>query len=166
MPEGAPLSDGLFPDLRPHHFCVSVPDLEASIAWWRELFGFDVDFRFRIPHIGAKAAFVRRGAFRIELFEIDGSAPAPSERLNPNSDLREQGGKHICFSVEDPQVALEALFERGATIVGVRRGEGPMRPEADPRLNAEPGRQPAMAVFIRDPAGALVELVRRADFGD
>lgn len=152
------------PDLTPHHFCVSTPDVEASLVWWRDHFGFELDFRFEIPHIGAKGAFARRGDFRIEFMQIPGAAPAPAERLKPDSDLRIHGGKHICFQVDDPQAALEALFARGADIAGVLRPGGPMREEADPRLDAEPGRAPARAVFVRDNAGALVELVRRSDF--
>jgi methylmalonyl-CoA/ethylmalonyl-CoA epimerase len=154
----------LVADPQPHHFCVSTPDLEASLTWWRDVFGFELDFRFELPHIRCQGAFVRRGNFRIEFFGIDGSAPTPPERLRPDSDLRVQGGKHICFSVDDPQAALEALHARGVTIAGVRRPGGPMREEANPRLDAEPGRVAAMAVFLLDPAGALVELVRRSDF--
>jgi methylmalonyl-CoA/ethylmalonyl-CoA epimerase len=156
----------LIVDPVPHHFCISTSDLDASLIWWREIFGFELDFRFELPHIRCQGAFVRRGAFRIELFHIAGSAPTPPERLRPDSDLMRQGGKHICFSVEDPQAALETLHEKGVTIAGVRRPGGPMREEADPRLDAEPGRSAAMAVFLLDPAGALVELVRRADFPD
>lgn len=151
-------------DLEAHHFCISTPDLEASLAWWRDVLGFELDFRFELPHIRCQGAFARRGAFRVEFFSIDGSAPAPAERLKPDGDLRVQGGKHICFSVEDAQAALEELHAKGVRIAGVRRQGGPMREEADPRLDAERGRKPAMAVFLLDPAGALIEIVRRGDF--
>ena len=154
------------PYLKPHHFCISTPDLEASLAWWRIHFGFEREFQFELPHMRCRGAFARRGDFRIEFFHIEGSAPTPEERLKPDSDLKINGGKHICFSVEDPQAALEKLNSDGVKVVGVRRANGPMREEADPRLGAEPGRAPAMAVFVLDPAGALVELVRRGDFRD
>jgi hypothetical protein len=43
-------------ELRFHHGGVSVPDLEASIRWYREVLGFEVEHRFEIPkaHIHAR----------------------------------------------------------------------------------------------------------------
>lgn len=144
-----------------HHVCLSVPDREGAISWWRDMFGFDLEFRFDIPHIKALGAFIRKGPFRIELFEIAGSAPVPEERRLPNTDLVTQGTKHVCFSVENAQSALERLHAAGVRIAGVARGQGPMREEADPTLRD--GIRPASAFFITDPWGTLVEIL---DIGD
>ena len=147
----------------PHHFCVSVGDREASIAWWRDLFGFECEFTFEIGHIGAKGAFLRKGAMRIEIFEIAGSAETPSGRRMPNTDLQTQGTKHFCFAVDDVQAALDAVHAAGVQIAGVMRDrKDGMHREDDPRLS--PGRKPASAFFINDPWGTLVEILARADF--
>ncbi len=159
------MADGLFPDLVPHHVGICVRDLEEAKAFWGELFGFELDFEVEIPPIRAKIAFIRRDGFRLELFQIEGSAPVPEGRLKPNTDLQVQGTKHLSFAVEDVQAAVETLHARGVRIVGIMRGHGtPMRTEDDPRLDAEGTRKPAMAVFFLDPSGTLVELVRRSDF--
>jgi hypothetical protein len=39
-----------------------------------------------------------------------------------------------------------------------------MRAEENPRLDAAPDRNPAMAMFFLDPSGTLVEIVKRSDF--
>lgn len=157
------MAQGLFPDLEVHHAAISVADIEEAIAFWHDIFGFEVDHRTEIPQIKAKIAFVRRGDFRIELFEVAGSAPAPKERLMPNTDLQTQGNKHICFSVEDVQDALEKLSARGVAIAGIMRDfKSPMRQEDDPRLDGS--KTPAVAFFFREPGGALVEILRRSDF--
>ena len=147
----------------PHHFCLSVPDLDAAARWWRDIFGFEQEFAFEIPHIDARGVFLRRGAMRIELFEIRGSKTAPEERRKPNTDLRTQGLKHFCFAIEDVQGALERVYAAGVKVVGVARGVGkPMAEEEDPRLFA--GRAPATAFFLADPWGALIEVLGRDDF--
>jgi methylmalonyl-CoA/ethylmalonyl-CoA epimerase len=147
----------------PHHFCLSVADRDAAVRWWREIFGFEQEFAFEIPHIEARGAFLRRGPMRIELFEIRGSKPAPEERRKPNTDLRTQGVKHFCFAVEDVQRALERVHSAGVKVVGVARGVGkPMVEEEDPRLFE--GRAPATAFFLTDPWGALIEVLGQSDF--
>jgi catechol 2,3-dioxygenase-like lactoylglutathione lyase family enzyme len=159
------MATGLFPDLRPHHVGISVRDLDEAIAFWSELFGFEVDFRTEIKPIKANLAFLKRDGFRLELFQVEGSRDVPPERLKPNTDLQVQGTKHVCFSVEDVQAAAEALHARGVRIVGIMRGHGtPMAVEADPRLDGV--KKPAMALFFLDPSDTLVELIRRSDFKD
>ena len=147
----------------PHHFCLSVPDRDAAASWWRDLFGFEQEFSFEIPHIEARGAFLRRGSMRLELFEIRGSLAVPEERRKPNTDLRTQGMKHFCFAVYDVQGALEKVHGAGVKVVGVARGVGkPMVEEDDPRMSA--GRAPATAFFMSDPWGSLIEVLGRNDF--
>ena len=81
------------------------------------------DFSSNFRTCRCRGAFARRGDFRIEFFHIEGSAPTPEERFKPDSDLRINGGKHICFSVEDPQAALEKPYFDGVKVVGVRRAK-------------------------------------------
>ncbi|MCO6187596.1 VOC family protein [Rhizobium sp. L1K21] len=150
-------------DMTVHHVGISVRNLEEAIDFWCDIFGFEVDFRIEIAPIKAKIAFIKRDGFRIEFFEIEGSSPAPTSRLKPNTDLETQGTKHICFAVDDVQAALEQLHARGVRIVGIMRGHGrPMAAEDDPRLT--PDKPPAAAFFFLDVSDTLVEIVRRSDF--
>lgn len=159
------MADGLFPDLKPHHVGISVADIDRAIAFWTDLFGFELDFRAELKGIKTTIAFLKRDGFRLELFQKEGAVAAHPDRLRPNTDLLSHGTKHIALSVEDVQAAAEKLHERGVRIVGIMRGKGvPMSQEDDPRLDAT--KQPAMALFFLDDSDTLVELIRRADFVD
>jgi methylmalonyl-CoA/ethylmalonyl-CoA epimerase len=135
------MSDSV-PDIKPHHAGVSVPDLDAAIAWYGRMFGFEVEMRAYIDLIPAQVAFIRRGDFRIELFQVEGAAPLPPDRREPNLDLRTYGNKHVCFGVQDVSATVRGLREKGADIVFEKVVQGtPM-------------------AFIRDNAGNLIELIQ------
>lgn len=152
-------------DLTAHHVGISVRNLDEAIAFWAEMFDFELDFRVDLPVINAEIAFIKRGGFRMELFQISGSAEVPQDRQTPNTDLRTQGTKHICFSVEDVQGALEYLHEADVRIVGIMRGHDTgMQVEDDPRLTGD--KKPAMAFFFLDASDILVEIVRTTDFSN
>ena len=132
-------------DLKFHHGGISVPDLAASIAWYRDMLGFEVDCRMAIDAIPAEVAMLKRGPLRIELFEVQGAAPLPDQRRDPQRDPHTHGNKHVAFAVEDVDVMVAELTERGADIVFV-------------------GRMPfGTFVFIRDNSGNLIEFVQQPD---
>ncbi|HEY4973922.1 MAG TPA: VOC family protein, partial [Steroidobacteraceae bacterium] len=64
-------------ELKFHHGGVSVPDLEASIRWYHDMLGFEVEHRFEIPKAHAKVAMIKRGALRMELFQVENADPLP-----------------------------------------------------------------------------------------
>jgi len=159
------MANGFFPDLRPHHVGISVADTDEAIAFWSEVFGFELDFKAELKPIRTVVAFLKRDGFRIELFRKEGAVPAHPDRLKPNTDLLTHGTKHIAFSVEDVQAAAERLHAHGVRIVGVMRGKGtPMQAEEDPRLDGT--KAPAMALFFLDDSDTLIEIIRRSDFSD
>ncbi|WP_233806996.1 VOC family protein [Paraburkholderia sp. HP33-1] len=137
QPAGAPL----LPVLRPHHFGISVPDLDAAVAWYERMLGFKIETCMTIDKIPARIAFVRRDSYRIEIFEVPGAAPLPDERRVPNLDLRTHGNKHMCFEVPDVRAATAALRAQGADIAFELVVDG--NPTA----------------FIRDVCGNLIELL-------
>ncbi len=131
-----------FAAMVPHHVGVSVPDLDESIAWYGRMFGFEVETRAFIDIIPAEVAFLRRGSFRIELFQVAGAAPLPADRREPNRDVRTHGTKHLCYAVRDMGGTVAELRGRGADVVFEKTVQGtPM-------------------AFIRDNAGNLIELLQ------
>lgn len=132
------------PDFAFHHGGVSVPDLAAAVAWYRDMLGFEEERRFRIDQAAADVVFVRKGALRFELFEVAGAAPLPEERRYPPSDLRTHGTKHLAFVVPDLETFLATMEQKGADIaMVVREGFG-------------------RGCFLRDCAGNLIEFVEQA----
>jgi len=128
--------------LKPHHCGISVPDLEASIVWYRDMLGFSLKARMTLEAVGAKIAFMKHGDFQIELFEVPGAAPLPDDRRSPNMDLRTHGTKHIAFAVKDLKRVMNTLKERGVDI-------------ALDVMDMPDGK----VAFIRDNSGILIELI-------
>jgi methylmalonyl-CoA/ethylmalonyl-CoA epimerase len=124
-----------------HHGGVSVPDLDAAIAWWQSVLGFDVVKRFPIPAIPAEVAMLRNGPLHIELFQVPGAKPLPEERRMPDTDVKTHGNKHVSFAVDSVREFAAVLRQRGADIVWVR--------EMPHGSN----------IFIRDNVGNLIEFV-------
>ncbi len=97
------------------------------------------------------------------MWQISGGEPVPASRRDPNSDLRTGGTKHVAFAVPGLQERLGELAKRGVDIAAVQRDPTePMLPDPDP---AAPGKRPAFAAFIRDPAGTLIELIDASQSG-
>lgn len=129
------------PAFRFHHGGVSVPDLDAAIRWYGDVLGFTVEKRFDIPPAKARAAMVRNGASRMEIFEVADAQPMSPDRSVPNLDIRTHGNKHVAFEIDDMDSFMAAVQARGAEVVFVVReafGSG---------------------FFIKDCAGNLIEFV-------
>ncbi|MCP5144948.1 MAG: VOC family protein [Gammaproteobacteria bacterium] len=129
------------PELSFHHGGISVPDLQQALAWYRDMLGFEVEKQFAIPKANATVAMVKRGALRMEIFQVDGAAELPDERRLPDTDLKTHGNKHVAFRIPDLDAFLAVMEAKGADVAFVVR-------EAFGR-----------GCFLRDCAGNLIEFV-------
>ncbi len=131
---------------RLHHVGIVVGDLEASVAWYREHFGFEhqYDFAFR----GAQATMVVRGDARLEFFQVEGAAPMASGRQEIETNLRIGGINHLALAVDDLDETVAALAARGVEIAS---------PPSD-----VPNESGDRFAFIRDNERMLVELFQPA----
>ena len=136
-----------------HHPGIVVPDLDAGIAFYTQLLGYELYSRssWDADHDGfnrivglersaARFCMLRGGNSYIELFEYSAPAATSDPRtLGPN----EPGIRHIAICVRDVDAALERCEELGGS-----------------RIN-EPVHVPggATATYCRDPFGNLLELV-------
>jgi methylmalonyl-CoA/ethylmalonyl-CoA epimerase len=128
----------------PHHFGMSVSDLDRAVDWFDKVLGFELDRKEDfLAKFGVHIAFIKSGDFSIELFQHDQARPAAPERSVPNEDIRTLGNKHMCFQTADLDALLERLRVYGGTIA-----MGPFD---------APG---SRAAFILGPDGALVEVVQ------
>jgi methylmalonyl-CoA/ethylmalonyl-CoA epimerase len=131
-------------DLSLHHVGISVPDAEASAAWYREMLGFEEVLRMNEKAVNEMFIIhIRRGNAYIELFEVKGADPLPEYRRDPDADLRVHGLKHMAFQVSDVQAAVKELTAKGVEIAKA------------------PIDTPGIAfVFFRDNAGNTFELIQ------
>jgi methylmalonyl-CoA/ethylmalonyl-CoA epimerase len=133
--------------LKPHHGAVSVPDLESSMAWYRDMLGFTFDSGMDLPDGTGKLVMMRNGDFIVELFEIRGAAPLPEDRRTPERDLFTHGVKHLAFAVPDVTALMDDLKCRGVDLAWDVVEIGGTK-----------------AAFVRDNAGNLIELMERPDY--
>lgn len=131
--------------LKLHHGAASVPKLDESIAWYRNMLGFEVVQRVQIPGQSVEFAMMKRGDVHMELFEAQNSKPLDPSRREPNLDFRTQGNLHVAFAVPDVHALADELRAKGADIVWVRDFEW------------------GSNAFVRDNAGNLIEFLEQKD---
>lgn len=127
------------------HAGVSVPNLEAAVAWYQKVLGFEVERRLFIESIPAEVAVMINGNLRMEIFETPGATAPSEDRSMPDQDVRTWGNKHTSFAVDDVMMVGEELKRRGADIVWIKK-----LPSGGSNI------------FLRDNAGNLIEFVQRA----
>lgn len=132
--------------LRPDHVGISVGDLEASIAWYRDMLGFELVRIVNIPDAedAGRVALLRNGDFLIELFALPAAAPLPEDRRHPVTDLLTHGVKHVAYAVADIDAFMAELKAKNVDFawdIAVHDGD--------------------RCAFVRDNSGNLVEFVER-----
>ena len=136
-----------------HHTALSTPDLDRLLRFYRELFGFEVEFdfpwdesneAFRATHAVRESAgrvvMLANGASRLEIFEYHKPEPRADIPGRANADL---GISHFCFEVRD----IEKEFER-LCAAGMRFQSG-LVAQTPTIVNC----------YGRDPDGNLIELI-------
>ena len=80
--------------MRFHHIGLEVRDVERAAAFYRSLYGFELEERLTL--MGEEIAFLRMGEFRLELYEGEDHAAS-----------------HICFEVDDiePYLVTQQVLE-------------------------------------------------------
>jgi methylmalonyl-CoA/ethylmalonyl-CoA epimerase len=128
--------------LTPLHVGVSVPDLDASIEWYRRMLDFELLSDCYVAQLPARIAFMAHGDFQLELFQVDGAAPLPEDRRTPNLDIRTHGVKHVAYQVADLHSLMDRLKVKGVDVaMDIFSMQGDW------------------VAFIRDNAGNLIELI-------
>jgi methylmalonyl-CoA/ethylmalonyl-CoA epimerase len=131
-------------EITPHHFGISVPNLEESIVWYQKMLGFKVVSRMGGGvNSGMLVALIQRGSFNIELFQVAGAKPLPEYRRDPSADLRVNGLCQMAFQVSDVQAAIKELKAKGVEV-----SMGPVDSTG------------VVFAFIHDNSGINIELIQ------
>jgi len=144
----------LFSNARWHHIAISVCNMEAMVAFYRDILGFEVEWQ--LDHIKAEmidtivglkdvdvhiAMLIGYGT-RIELFQYH--QPLGEEQSHRQCDL---GYTHICLLVDDAVALHEALVAEGINFVS-------------PPVNHRPD---GFCCYMQDPEGNVIEMLTRKD---
>ena len=141
--------------LRPHHVGMIVSDMDRTLAWWKDIFGFEKmhEGKFFLPDYGeARMFWIDCGSMIVEFFEFKGLDKLDRERY-----WKEYGTKHMSFCVvewDEFDAFVEQLEAKGVNIT-VRATH------TAERLSAQFGpeyTQDSKVVFIDDPDGNTIEV--------
>ena len=137
------------------HTGITVANLERSLAFWRDVLGFE--FSHRTHNTGALAgevtgvpgaeltlAVLKAPGHKIELLEYH----APPERVRANLRPCDIGFVHVAFTVDN----LDPLLERIAAS-GWKAAGRPQTLQSGPNAGKR-------VVYVRDPDGSTIEFMQ------
>jgi methylmalonyl-CoA epimerase len=127
------------------HVGIAVGDLQASLAFFKDVLGLHVEATEEIASQRVRATFLNTGHSTFEVLE----ATSPDSPIAKFIDKRGPGMHHVALRVEDIDAALAHLRSRGIRLI-----------DEKPR----PGAEGALVAFIHPSAshGVLVELKQPA----
>jgi len=137
------------------HTGITVSNLERSLAFWRDVLGFELSHRPHqtgklaseitgVPGAEISIAVLKAPGHKIELLEY--LAPADKKRV----DLRpcDVGSMHVALTVDDLDAVLEKIAASGWKAAGE-----PQTLQAGPNAGKR-------VVYVRDPDGTIIEFMQ------
>ena len=138
------------------HTGITVSNLERSLAFWRDVLGFEFSHaahqkgEFAEEITGVKGAELKLavlktpGSHKIELLEY----LAPADRKRANLRPCDVGSVHVALLVEDLNVVLDRIALSGWTTAG------------QPQILTKGPNAGKRVVYVRDPDGTMIELMQ------
>ncbi|HEX8030709.1 MAG TPA: methylmalonyl-CoA epimerase [Vicinamibacterales bacterium] len=127
------------------HVGIAVADLQASLAFFKDVLGLHVETSEEVASQRVRATFLNTGQSTLEMLE----ATSPDSPIAKFVEKRGPGLHHVALRVDDIAAALAHLTSRGIRLI-----------DQQPR----PGAEGALVAFIHPSAshGVLVELKQPA----
>jgi lactoylglutathione lyase len=149
--------------VKPHHTGIQVADLERSVAFYRDILGFELVFQWNpradyirtivgYPEADIHAAILRMPGsdYFLEILEYRNVEKTPVDTRTANP-----GTAHIAFFTDD----CDGLYAE-LTAKGVRSVSEPVTPTIGPNTGGR-------AVYMIDPDGIRVEFIQTSrSFGE
>lgn len=126
---------------RVHHVAMVVADVNASLRFWRDTLGLQLETVLPMPSDGVTIAFLGIGESKIELVQPTDAATGVARFLAGKGE----GFHHVCFEVPDLAAAVVELATAGVQLI-----------DAVPRSGAE---GPVAFLHPSSCGGVLVELI-------
>jgi methylmalonyl-CoA/ethylmalonyl-CoA epimerase len=95
------------------HIAIVVEDIDTSLKFWRDALGLDLEHIEEVPEQKSIVAFLPTGESEVELVEPTTDDSGIARYLSK----RGPGIHHICFEVEEIEVALGELKGKGVRLI-------------------------------------------------
>ena len=128
---------------RLNHVAIAVGDVTKAAEVYRRAFGAQVSDPMPQPEHGVTTVFITLPNTKIELLEPLGQASPIAKFLERNPD---GGIHHVCYEVEDIQIARERIKAQGARVLG------------DGQAKVGAHGKPVLFLHPKDFCGTLIEL--------
>jgi methylmalonyl-CoA/ethylmalonyl-CoA epimerase len=128
-----------------NHVAILVKDIDAALKFWRDDLGLPLDHVEDVPSQASKVAFMPVGEGEVELVE----PTDPDSGLAKFLEKRGEGMHHLCMEVDDIEMMLSDLKQKGVRLIN----EEPI---------ALAGRKMAF-IHPKSASGVLVELYEVTD---
>ena len=126
--------------MRVHHVGLTVKNLEESVNFYKENFGFIELNRYTKPGWTGSSVILELGDFQLELFSFSNSI----DKKDDLSDLKVIGLKHLSIEVCSVEEKFEEFKAKGLDV------EEPIK-----------GTTCAYFCFVKDPNGIPIELYEK-----
>ena len=152
------MSENTFRILAADHTGITVSNLERSLAFWRDVMGFEFSHtahqkgEFAEEITGVKGAELKLavlktpGGHKIELLEY----LAPADRKRANVRPCDVGSVHVALLVKDVNAVLDRIAVSGWKTAG------------QPQILTKGPNAGKRVVYVRDPDGTTIELMQVA----
>jgi methylmalonyl-CoA/ethylmalonyl-CoA epimerase len=128
---------------RLNHVAIAVRDITAASKLYRDTLGAQVSAPEPLEEHGVTVVFITLPNTKIELLEPLGTESPITRFLEKNPD---GGMHHICYEVDDINVARDQLVNSGARVLGT----------GEPKIGAHG--KPVLFLHPKDFNGTLIEL--------
>jgi glyoxylase I family protein len=138
-----------------NHTGITVSNLERSLAFWRDVLGFELSHRAHqtgelaeeitgVPGAEISLAVLKAPGHKIELLEY----LAPKDRKHVDLRPCDVGSVHVAFTVENLDAVLNAIAASGWCAAGK-----PQTLQSGPNAGKR-------VVYVRDPDGTTIEFMQ------
>jgi len=134
----------------PSFVALSVPDLPASVRWYKEAFGLNLVFEGSSPDSATRVVLLAAAGLRVELVWHQNAKALSSYAEGPTQPDMVFGAPKIGFFVRDLDSAIAVLRSQRANIEGTWLVRPPHIPPTDTLW--------ARNILVRDNSGNYVQL--------
>lgn len=100
--------------MKADHILMGVTNFEETVQWYRDILGFEVEVQWKVDGLdNLDLAYLNNGDFRIEIIGNKEGVQNNKQVGDFGEHLSHQGYAHICFQVEDIDLAMKQLNEKG-----------------------------------------------------
>ena len=142
------------------HTGITVSSLERSLAFWRDVLGFELSHRAHqsgkmaseitgVPGAEISLAVLKAPGHKIELLEY----LAPPDRKSVDVRPCDVGSAHVALTVDSLEAVLDAIAASGWKAVGT-----PQTLQTGPNAGKR-------VVYVRDPDGTTIEFMEPPENG-